>query len=332
MWSRNIMKAVIKRFFSTKEGTLFGIFLLIFLFMTLISPGKFLSVYNLQSMAYQLPEFGILALSMMIIIVTGGINLSLTYTATFSMIVGGLAMSTMHAGGSSPLLSVLVGMLLMLVIAALCGVFLGFVVSYIGVTPMLATLGAMTLFEGLSLNITKGGAISGFPIEFLVVGNSTILGIPVPMVIFVLIIIGTWLFLEKSKMGMSIYMIGCSPKVSYYSGVKVKKILFQTYIIASLLAAVAGILMASRYNSAKESYGSSYLLQAVSAAVLGGTSINGGEGKVVGTIIAVAILQIISSGLNIFGFNRYLTNVVMGAILILVLAINFLVDRKSARK
>jgi simple sugar transport system permease protein len=133
-------------------------------------------------------------------------------------------------------------------------------------------------------------------------------------------------------MGMSIYMIGCSPKVSYYSGVKVKKILFQTYIIASLLAAVAGILMASRYNSAKESYGSSYLLQAVSAAVLGGTSINGGEGKVVGTIIAVAILQIISSGLNIFGFNRYLTNVVMGAILILVLAINFLVDRKSARK
>jgi simple sugar transport system permease protein len=326
------MKAVIKRFFSTKEGTLFGIFLLIFLFMTLISPGKFLSVYNLQSMAYQLPEFGILALSMMIIIVTGGINLSLTYTATFSMIVGGLAMSTMHAGGSSPLLSVLVGMLLMLGIAALCGVFLGFVVSYIGVTPMLATLGAMTLFEGLSLNITKGGAISGFPIEFLVVGNSTILGIPVPMVIFVLIIIGTWLFLEKSKMGMSIYMIGCSPKVSYYSGVKVKKILFQTYIIASLLAAVAGILMASRYNSAKESYGSSYLLQAVSAAVLGGTSINGGEGKVVGTIIAVAILQIISSGLNIFGFNRYLTNVVMGAILILVLAINFLVDRKSARK
>jgi simple sugar transport system permease protein len=87
--------------------------------------------------------------------------------------------------------------------------------------------------------------------------------------------------------------------------------------------------MASRYNSAKESYGSSYLLQAVAASVLGGTDINGGEGKIAGTIIAVMIIQVISSGLNIFGFNRYLTNIVMGAILLLVLTIKFLMNRSS---
>ncbi len=323
------MKSKIKSAAASKEGILFGIFLIIFILMSLLSPGQFLRLYNLQSMAYQLPEFGILALSMMLVVVTGGINLSLTYTATLSMIVGGLVMANQYASGVNGTLAVISGILVMLGVAALCGIFNGFVVSYIGVTPMLATLGAMTLFEGLSLNITKGGAISGFPFEFLIIGNSSVLGIPIPMIIFILVIAGTWLLLERSRMGLTIYMIGCNPKVARYSGIKVRRILFQTYLIASLLAAVAGILMASRYNSAKESYGSSYLLQAVAASVLGGTSINGGEGKVIGTVIAVMILQVISSGLNIFGFNRYLTNVVMGAILIIVLTINFLTDRRK---
>lgn len=322
------MRLRIKKIFAFKETILFVLFLFIFALMALLSPRQFLSLYNLQSMAYQLPEFGILTLSMMLIIVSGGINLSLTYTATLSMIVGGLVMANTYAGGSGGVSAVIYGMIVMLGISVLCGIFNGFVVSYIGVTPMLATLGAMTLFEGLSLNITKGGAISGFPSEFLLIGNSTVMGIPIPMIIFIFIAIGFWLFLERSRMGMTIYMIGCSPKVALYSGVKVRKILFQTYLIASLLAAVAGILMASRYNSAKESYGSSYLLQAVAASVLGGTSINGGEGRVIGTVISIMILQVISSGLNIFGFNRYLTTVVMGAILIVFLTINFLIDRR----
>ena len=322
------MKLGIKQLIVSKEGILFSIFLIIFILMSFLSPKGFLSLYNLQSMAYQLPEFGILALSMMIVIVTGGINLSLTYTATLSMILGGLTMAHLYTVSGNGILSVVIGIAVMIAVAILCGAFNGFVVSYIGVTPMLATLGAMTLFEGLSLNITKGGAVSGFPHEFLLIGNSAILGVPVPMILFILIIIGTWLFLERSKTGMSMYIIGCNPKVARYSGVKVKWILFQTYLIASVLAALAGILMASRYNSAKESYGSSYLLQAVAASVLGGTSINGGEGKIAGTVIAVMILQVISSGLNIFGFNRYLTTVVMGSILIIVLTINFLSEKK----
>ena len=296
--------------------------------MSILSPDHFLSLNNLQSMAYQLPEFGILSLSMMIVIITGGINLSLTYTATLSMIVGGLAMSHFYAAGSSALASVFIGITIIFLISALCGVFNGFVVAYIGVTPLLATLASMTLFEGIGLNITKGGAISGFPIAFLTIGNSTLFGIPIPLILFIVIVFFVYLFLERSKIGVFIYMIGSSPKVSRYSGVNVKRILFLTYLLTSLLVAFAGVLMASRYNSAKESYGSSYLLQSIAASVLGGTNINGGEGRVVGTIIAVLIIQILSSGLNIFGFNRFLTNVVMGAILIIVLTINFMTSRK----
>jgi ribose/xylose/arabinose/galactoside ABC-type transport system permease subunit len=101
------------------------------------------------------------------------------------------------------------------------------------------------------------------------------------------------------------------------------------YLYSGLLAGIAGIIMASRYNSAKESYGSSYLLQSIAATVLGGTDINGGSGKVIGTILAVMILQIISSGLNIFGFQRFLTNVMMGAILVAVLIINYFNSKKA---
>jgi simple sugar transport system permease protein len=323
------MKQPILQKLKTNEGILFVIFIAAFILMSILSPGRFLSRGNLQSMAYQLPEFGILALSMMLVIVSGGINLSLTYTATLSMIVGGLAMASITQTGGPTAAALLAGIGLMLLMAVLCGALNGLVVVYLGVTPMIATLGTSTLFEGISLNITKGGAISGFPPEFIEIGNGIFLGIPIPMIIFIFVIIGLHLFLESSTFGSAVYMIGSNPKVSRYSGLNVKRVLLGVYIAAGLLAAVAGILMASRYNSAKESYGSSYLLQSVAASVLGGTDINGGEGKIIGTIIAVMLIQVISSGLNIFGFNRYLTNIVMGGILLLVLTIKFFTNRPS---
>jgi simple sugar transport system permease protein len=322
------MKQFIQQRLKTNEGILFILFLAAFILMSILSPGRFLSRGNLQSMAYQLPEFGILALSMMLVIVSGGINLSLTYLATLSMIVGGLAMAGITAQGGPPAWALFAGIGLMILIALACGALNGYIVVYLGVTPMIATLGTSTLFEGISLNITRGGAISGFPPEFLEIGNGSLLGIPIPMIVFIFVIIAMHLFLERSGFGSSVYMSGSNPKVARYSGINVKQVLFLVYVAAGFLAAVAGILMASRYNSAKESYGSSYLLQSVAASVLGGTNINGGEGRIAGTIIAVMIIQVISSGLNIFGINRYLTNIVMGGILLLVLTIKFFTNRR----
>jgi simple sugar transport system permease protein len=322
------MKQALLQRLKTNEGILFVIFIATFILMSFLSPGRFLSRGNLLSMAYQLPEFGILALSMMLVIVSGGINLSLTFTATLSMIVGGLVMAALTAQGN-PHMGAVAGILVMVVIALVCGAVNGYVVVFLGITPMIATLGTSTLFEGISLNITKGGAISGFPEEFLEIGNGALLGIPIPLIIVVIVIAGMHLFLERSSFGSAIYMTGSNPKVSRYSGIDIKQVLFVVYAVAGFLAAIAGVLMASRYNSAKESYGSSYMLQSVAASVLGGTDINGGEGKIVGTLIAVMIIQIISSGLNIFGISRYLTNIVMGGILLLVLTIKFLTNRFS---
>ena len=324
-----LQTAKLRTAFKTNEFILLVVFILVFILMSILSPGRFLSRGNLQSMAYQLPEFGILALSMMLVIVSGGINLSLTFTATLSMIVGGLAMSTLSKNGAPPSLAIGAGIGLMFLTAIVCGSLNGFIVAYLGVIPMIATLGTSIFFEGISLNITKGGAISGFPMEFIDIGNNAFLGIPIPMLIFAVVAVGMHLVLERSSFGSKVYMTGSNPKVTQYSGIQVKQVIFIVYMIAGFLAAIAGILMASRYNSAKESYGSSYLLQSVAASVLGGTDITGGEGKIIGTIIAVMIVQVISSGLNIFGINRFIVNIVTGGILLLVLTIKFFMNRQA---
>lgn len=325
-------KLKIRNITKSTEGVLFIIFLIIFGLMTILSPGKFLTIFNLQSMAYQLPEFGLFSLAMMMVIMTGGINLSLTFTSTLGMICGGIFMATFYKNGGNPYVAILGASLIIIFVAALAGLFNGWICAFFGVAPMIATLGTSTLFEGISLNITKGGAISGFPLQFIAIGNSEIFGIPIPLIIFIIISIFMWYILEKGKLGTEISMVGCNSKVCKYSGINVKTVLIKTYLISSIIVGFAGIIMASRYNSAKESYGSSYLLQAVSASVLGGTDIMGGHGSVTGTIIAVMILQTISSGLNIYGLNRYLTTVIMGLVLITVLVVNFIMSTKKKTK
>ncbi|MCE5256144.1 MAG: ABC transporter permease [Spirochaetaceae bacterium] len=314
----------------SKEAVLLFIFIGVFVLMSVLSPTTFLTWRNLQSMAFQLPELGIFAIAMMVVIVSGGMNLSITYTAALSSIIGGLVLSKMTAAGIGPGPTILAGIATFFVVGLACGALNGVIVADIGIAPMLATLGTSTLFEGICLNITKGGAISGFPDAFLWFGNATILGVPFPMIVFVVVVAAAYFLMERSPFGFKIYMIGCNPTVTSYSGVNVKKNLHRVYLFSALLCAIAGILMSSRYNSAKESYGSSYMMQSISAAVLGGTDISGGYGRIFGTVLAVMIIQVISSGLNILGVNRFIINVIMGGILILVLTINFISSGRKA--
>ncbi len=307
-----------------KEWILFGVFVLLFVLMSILSPRTFLSIDNLQSMAFQLPELGIISLAMMAVIVTGGINLSVTSTTALSGIVAAFTLSGLNAAGVNIGLTLVAAIIAAICTALICGTINGIAVSYIGVPAMLVTLGTMTLFEGISLKFTNGGAISGFPEQYYWFGNETILNIPVPMVIFIAVIAITIILLEHTPWGFSVYMVGCNPTATMFSGINVKKVLMKVYLFSAFLCSISAIIMTSRYNSAKVDYGSSYLMQSITAAVLGGTDISGGYGKVVGTVIATAILQIVSSGLNIFGMNRYIVDIIMGLILILVLTIDFI--------
>lgn len=316
----------------SKELTLFIIFVCIFIILSILSPDRFLSIDNFQSMASQLPEFGIIAIGMMVVILTGGIDLSITSIAALSGITGAYFMTKSLELGISEPVSILVGVISIFVMAVICGLINGGIVAYIGVAPMLVTLGTMAVFEGISLNVTKGGAISGFPDAYSWFGNGSLMGIPVPMLLFIVVAIIGAIILERTPWGVSIYMLGNNPLATMYSGINIKKVQLRVYIFSALMAGISALIMTSRYNSAKVDYGSSYLLQSVAAVVLGGTDIAGGYGKVIGTVIAVAIIQCISSGFNLLGINRYLTDITMGVILLLVLAINFFSQRRHSFK
>nr|WP_302328439.1 ABC transporter permease [Salirhabdus salicampi] len=278
-------------------------------------------------MAFQLPEFGLIALGMMVVILTSGIDLSLTYTSALAGIVIALGLT---AG-----LPILAAILLGLGAAILCGCVNAFFVSNIGVSPILVTIGTMILYEGVSMQITKGGAISGFPEQFYVFGNATIGVIPLPIIIFAIFAIVTYVLLNNTPWGRSVYMIGSNPKATFFSGINTRRVLYYVYLYAALLAAIAGLIMASRYNSAKVDYGSSYLLLSIAAVVLGGTKIQGGYGKVMGTVLGVMIFQILTSALNLYGVSPHIVNIFIGGILIFVLTLNFIlnnVGRKNVPK
>ncbi|MFV0353023.1 MAG: ABC transporter permease [Oscillospiraceae bacterium] len=315
----------------TNEFILLAIFIGIVLLMGALSPDKFFSVSNFTTMAFQMPEFGLLALGMMAVILTGGINLSITSTAMLSGIGAAFILSS-DLTKASPVLGIVLAVLFSFGIAVLTGLFNGFFVAYVGVAAMLVTLGSMTLFEGIGLNLTKGGSISGFPAAFMKLGGGDIFGIPIPLLIYVVAIVVAYFMLERSNWGTKVYFTGCNEIATRFSGINTKMTLLKVYVFSSMLASVAGLVIISRYNSAKVDYGSSYMMQSVAAVVLGGTSINGGHGTVAGTVIAVAIIQVISTGLNLYGLNRYIIDIITGAVLIGVLAIRFFSGKRAASK
>lgn len=305
------------------EFSLVITFFVVFVLMAFLNPSKFLTYYNFQTMAYQMPEFGLMSLAMMIAILTGGINLSITATASLSSIIASFILSSQFTQ-SNPIFGIVLGIITILIFSIILGVFNGIFISYVGVAPILVTLGTKTLYEGIGLNFTKGGSISGFPNQYMQIGNSSLFGIPVSLIIYILIIVVCYFLFERSAWGTKVYMIGSNEIASKFSGIDTKRILMGVYIYSSLLTGIAAIFITSRYNSAKTDYGSSYLMQAVTAVVLGGTSISGGTGKVIGVVIAVCIIQVISSGLNIMQVNRYIINIITGGILILVLALKYI--------
>jgi simple sugar transport system permease protein len=300
--------------------------------LVLNGPG-FFKMNNIQSMAFQLPELGILALAMMITMLTSGINLSIISSANLAGIVMAQIMVTMSpADGGSALGVVLLALLAGLVVSALIGLLNGWLIAYLEISPILATLGTMIMVSGLAIVLTKGYVISGLPKEMLFIGNGMILGIPAPLLVFLGCAALLALVLNKTPLGERIYLFGSNPTATFYSGVNNKAVLMRVYLISGVLAGVAAMVMIARFNSAKADYGESYLLLTVLASVLGGVSAAGGFGRVSGLLVALVILQIIASGLNLFGVSAFLTVALWGMILIFVMVVKYLLEQRTLRR
>jgi simple sugar transport system permease protein len=307
----------------------------VFILMWLLSPRQFLSLGNFQSMAFQLPELGLLSMAMMVTMLTGGINLSIIATANMTGIVTALILTSTIDPAAPPagaawlvILAIAAGLATALVI----GLVNGALIAGLNVSPILATLGMMTLINGLTIVITKGYVISGLPSQVRFIGNGTVAGVPFCTIIFALCALLLAAVLNRTPLGFNIYMLGSNPTASYFSGVNNRTVLFKTYLLSSLYAGIAAMIMISRFNSAKAGYGESYLLVTVLASVLGGTSASGGFGRVAGIVMALIILQIVSSGLNLLRVSSFLTIAIWGIIIIVVMVVGFISTTIQERK
>ena len=293
---------------------------------------RMFGVGALQSMAFQLPELGILSLAMMVTLLSGGLNLSIIATANLCALTMAWVLTTRVPAahglmwGGWQVIALLAGA----AVAALIGMINGFVIAYLGVSPILATLGTMTMCKGLSIGMTHGNVISGFPEPIVFLGNGSLVGIPVALVIFLGLCVPMAVLLNKSPFGYKIYMIGSSEKATRYSGVNTRRVLLGVYVLSSLLAFVAALVMMARFNSANAAYGESYLLVTILAAVLGGVDPFGGFGKVGGLVMALILLQVISSAFNLLDFSPFLTLAIWGALIITVTALGVVLENFGA--
>jgi simple sugar transport system permease protein len=284
---------------------------------------RFFSVNTMQSMAFQMPELGILSLAMMLALLSGGLNLSIIATANLAGLAIAFVLARYVPGSEGmawvgwQVLAIASGF----AVAAAVGLVNGFVIAYLGVSPILATLGTMTLCKGLAIGLTHGNVISGFPDPVVFIGNGTVFGVPFALIVLALCALPVAIMLNATPFGAKVYMIGSNEKATRYSGVDTRDILLKLYVLSSLLAGVAAVVMLARFNSANAAYGESYLLVTILAAVLGGVDPFGGFGKVGGLMLALIILQVISSAFNLLNLSQFLTLAIWGGVLIAVAAV-----------
>lgn len=309
----------------------------VFLLMSVLKPDLFLRGDNFISMAKQFPEYGLLAIAIGVTMITGGIDLSVVAIANLSAIFAAKFLLAAIPDGASTMHSVgmiLVAIIIALVIGALAGFVNGLLISKANIPAILATLGTYQLFSGLAIVITEGRSISGLPILFSEIGNATIFGVvPVLLIVFTILAVATGYFLSKTKYGKELYLLGTNEKASHYSGLRNDRILYRTYMISGVLAAFAGLIMMARSNSVNADYGAEYTLQCVLIAVLGGINPKGGFGNVQGIVVAIFILQILSTGLNMFsGISNFYRDIIWGGVLVLVLIFNYYVNKREQQK
>ncbi|MBN8234145.1 ribose ABC transporter permease [Halobacillus kuroshimensis] len=301
-----------------KLGPLVGLLVLITV-VSIINP-SFLEPLNLLNLLRQVAINALIAYGMTFVILTGGIDLSVgSILALSSALMAGMMVS-----GIDPILAILIGCLL----GALMGAVNGLLITKGKMAPFIATLATMTMFRGLTLVYTDGNPITGLgdSYAFQLFGRGYFLGIPVPAVTMLLAFAVLWVILHKTPFGRRTYAIGGNEKAAFISGINVSRVKVLVYSLAGLLSALAGAILTSRLNSAQPTAGTSYELDAIAAVVLGGTSLSGGRGLIVGTLIGALIIGTLNNGLNLLGVSSFFQMVVKGVVIIIAV----LMDRKKS--
>jgi ribose/xylose/arabinose/galactoside ABC-type transport system permease subunit len=317
------------------DAPLYVILAGIVVLMSVLNPERFPTLSNLQSMLSQLPILAFLSLGMMVSMLSGGINLAIVSTANFTGITTALTLRALTASDSA---SASLGMVALAMLAGgaaclLVGAFMGWLIAYVEVPAILATLGVTTLLDGINVVLTRGYTISNFPDALLAIGNGRVFGAPTPFLMLVVVVVLLHFLLNRMPFGFRLYMLGSNPIAAKFSNINPRAVLMGDYLLSSCFSALTAFVMMGQLNSVKANYAQSYVLVAVLACFLGGVDPFGGAGRLSGMILAVIILQIIASGVNLLRVDPFFVTAMWGATILVLIAVNHFTGRwREARR
>ncbi|WP_425806731.1 ABC transporter permease [Desulfitobacterium sp. Sab5] len=295
-----------------RMGPLLGLILLVVI-LSIIS-SNFLSISNIFNVLRQVSINALIAFGMTFVILTGGIDLSVgSIVALSSALAAGMMASGMNSG-----IAILAGILS----GAAMGTVNGIIISRGKVAPFIATLATMTIFRGLTLVYTQGKPITGFPESFGMIGRGYLFEIPMPVIWVLIAFVVLYVILKFTTFGRHVFALGGNEEATRLSGISTSQVKTLVYTISGLLAAVSGIILTSRLNSAQPTAGTSYELDAIAAVVIGGTSLSGGKGWIVGTLVGAMIIGILDNGLNLMNVSSFYQQVVKGAVILLAVLLD----------
>ena len=277
--------------------------------LSIISP-NFLTLDNLLNVMRQASINALIAFGMTLVILLGGIDLSAGSVLALSSVI----IATLLQNGTSAGVATLAG----LAAGGLMGLANGLVISKGKVAPFIATLGSMTVLRGLALVVSNGSPISSFNSDFfsMLGGGYVARLVPIPVVLMLIMFGAFWFVLKKTVFGRHVYATGGNAEAAKLSGVKVDRVQLWVYTISGVMAAIAGVVLTSRLNSAQPTAGTGYELDAIAAAVIGGVSLSGGIGRITGTVIGVLILGVMTSGFTFIRIDAYYQEIVKGIIIV----------------
>jgi ribose transport system permease protein len=272
--------------------------------------------------ARQTAVINIMSLGMTIIIIAGGIDLSVGAILAMGGLLGTMAMERGVPIPAGVLVGVLTGLA--------CGLMNGLLITRLRIAPFIVTLGTLGIFRGTTLIISNGLPVHRLPRGFSFLGEGTILGIPFVLWILVLCAVLTHVILEHTRFGRYAFAIGSNPEAAVYTGVPVGFDVTAVYAYGGMLTGLAGMIEASRLMTGQPTAGAGYELQAIAAVVIGGGSLHGGEGSVIGTLIGAFIMGLLSNGSDLLGVSPYLQQAIIGAVIILAVTVDELRKRRVA--
>lgn len=311
--------------FFEKYGVLLFLVALIVIF-TLYNP-MFLSARNIKNILTEVSIYGIIGVGMTYVILTGGIDLAVGSLLAFAAISGAFLMQAL---GGDFFMGWLVAMLAACAVGTMAGYLHGRVVARFGVPAFIVTLGGLTVWRGATLIVNDGAPVSGFNEAFRWWGRGDVLGVPVPVLVFLVVALVGYIALRYTRYGRQVYAVGGNPEAARLSGLSVQSVVLSVYVITGFLAGLAGFLLSARLGSAEAVAGTGYELRIIASVVIGGTSLFGGLGGVGGTIVGALLIGVLINGLVIMNVSAYYQQVVIG--IIIVLAVGFDTYAKSRGK